>query len=272
MAELKMLVRNALFGPIVPQAVWERLRSLSLRGLNIGGGWDIRESGELWLLDQLAPHLRSRKPAVVFDVGANVGSYSREVVRRLGGGLRLYCFEPAAAPFATLQAALAHDPEVVLNQLGLGDREGQMTLFTDPNNSALASLYRRDLEHVGLELSSSETVTLTTLDAYCLARGISHVDFLKLDCEGHELRTLEGAAQLRANGAIDAIQFEFGGCNLDSRTYLRDFFHLLRPDYRLYRILRRGLAPIPEYHERLEVFTTTNFLALRPNHPLSLRW
>jgi len=66
---------------------------------------------------------------------------------------------------------------------------------------------------------------------------------------------------LRA-GAIHWIQFEFGGCNIDSRTYFRDFFDLLNPQYDVYRLLRNGLFPIRSYHETQEVFTTTNFIAI----------
>jgi hypothetical protein len=47
----------------------------------------------------------------------------------------------------------------------------------------------------------------------------------------------------------------------DARTYLRDFVDAL-PGYRLYRIVREGVVPVA-YDERWEIFTTTNFLAVR---------
>jgi FkbM family methyltransferase len=266
---LKGFAKDVLFGPWVPQRAWERLRTLALRGMNIGGGSTVDDSGELWLLDHLAIALRARTPAVIFDVGANVGSYSKEIVDRFRGAVRLYSFEPAAAPFEKLRATVGMEPGVSLHRLALGDKAGNVTLFSDPGNTGLASLYRRDLRHIGVDMSREETVVQTTLDEFCSAEGVGSIDFLKLDCEGHELRVLHGASDLLRRHAIEAIQFEFGGCNLDSRTYFRDFYEILSPDYRMFRILRKGLAPIPEYHERLEVFTTTNFLALRPTHPLA---
>ena len=66
-----------------------------------------------------------------------------------------------------------------------------------------------------------------------------------------------------AEKRIDFIQFEFGGANVDSRTYFRDFFHLLKPDFRLYRIVRNGLQPIDHYYEGLEQFNTINYLAAK---------
>lgn len=64
-----------------------------------------------------------------------------------------------------------------------------------------------------------------------------------------------------ASGAVDFIQFEFGGTNIDSRTYFQDFYYLLKDQYNIYRILKDGLFQITQYKEVYEVFITTNFLA-----------
>jgi hypothetical protein len=59
------------------------------------------------------------------------------------------------------------------------------------------------------------------------------------------------------------IQFEFGGCNIDSRSYLRDFHDLLGTSYVLHRLLRGGLRELPRYAELQEIFITTNYVAVR---------
>ena len=100
---------------------------------------------------------------------------------------------------------------------------------------------------------------MTTVDAYCAAEGIERVDYLKVDAEGHDLAVLQGAAGMLEVG-VRFVQFEFGGGNIDSRTFLRDFVRLLEPRYRISRVLTDGLEPV-DYSERDEVFLTTNFLA-----------
>ena len=60
--------------------------------------------------------------------------------------------------------------------------------------------------------------------------------------------------------AITNILFEFGGCNIDSRTFFQDFFYLLKDKYHIYRVLQDGLFQISEYREIYEIFLTTNFL------------
>jgi hypothetical protein len=107
------------------------------------------------------------------------------------------------------------------------------------------------------------SVALTTLDQFCVDEDIEHIHLLKLDAEGHELAILRGASHELRSRTIDAIQFEFGGCNLDSRTYIRDFRDILEMhDYRLYRILSDGLAR-SDVSEAAEIFVNSTFLASR---------
>jgi hypothetical protein len=64
---------------------------------------------------------------------------------------------------------------------------------------------------------------------------------------------------------VRMVTFEFGGCNIDSRTYVQDFFYFFAAHgmRAMYRILPwGGLDPIPGYRETLEQFRTTNFLVL----------
>jgi hypothetical protein len=104
---------------------------------------------------------------------------------------------------------------------------------------------------------------MRTLDEYCREKNISRIDFLKLDVEGHELKALAGAKEMLSAGKIDRIQFEFGGCDIDSRSFFQDFFYLLQNRYDIFRILKNGLRPIKKYEETEEIFLTTNFLAVK---------
>lgn len=265
-ARVLAIVANRLLPPLAGrvdcQRHFQRLHALSLECMNIGGGAEVALSGEGRAVAFVADALKDRRAPVVFDVGANVGVYGQTILSAFDGRCSLHCFEPSPATFRELEHNITADDSTRLHQLALSDREGTSTLYSFGDNNALSSLHDRRLDHFGLASNAPVNVRTTTIDAFCTSQGIEQIDLLKLDVEGHELSVLEGARRMLSEGRIHFIQFEFGGCNIDSRTYLQDFFYLLTPTHELHRIIRHGLAPIPAYDERLEVFITTNFLAV----------
>ncbi|MDH3214405.1 MAG: FkbM family methyltransferase, partial [Myxococcales bacterium] len=197
---LRQAVKRALFGRRALQPFWQRLHRLSLSGLNVGGGSNFEDSGELRVIDRFARERPGEGPLIVFDVGANVGGWALAVLERLGKRARLYCFEPSASTFSALVENLGQRENVELLNFGLGDREESTELRTNAALSGLASIYPRRLDHVGVSLDHSEPVRLRRLDDFCRERGIDHIGFLKLDVEGHELKVLEGAKNM-----LDAV-------------------------------------------------------------------
>lgn len=226
------------------QTLWEGLLALSLRCMNIGGGRAPATSGELFVVTGLP------EGATVFDVGANRGQYAT-MVTRARPDLKVHAFEPSQSAFADLQRI----PDIRSHNFGFSDEEATVPLYADDAGSGLSSVYPRDIP--GIPFREIEQVPLRRLDDFCREAGITTIDLLKIDAEGHELAVLRGLGDLRPA----RIQFEFGGGNIDSRTYLRDFFELLS-DYTIYRILPKGLRPVTP-SERMEQFDTTNFLAVR---------
>ncbi len=215
--------------------------------------------------EEVAAAIRFLPPrdAVILDVGANKGDWTRSMLshaaERVG---RIFMFEPSETHREALASLDAG--RCTLVPMAVGAKCGQATLYADTPGSGLGSLHKRRLNHLGLHHDAQQSVTVTTLDAFVLAKSIEHVDFLKMDIEGQELEALRGARQILAERRIRAASFEFGGSNIDSRTYFQDFWYELSPlGFRIYRILTGGrLLPITAYTEDLEAFVTTNYLAV----------
>lgn len=266
---IKTLGRK-LLGPTLGRAryqpLYETLYEVSLAGLNLGEGNDPRLSGERGVIELIAQRTSGdSSPATVFDVGANTGSYVRQLLEVFGHTANIRAFEPAHQTFQILESRLEPRHNLRLYNLGFSDEQRQATLYSPGAGSKLASLHdiRGRLERVGMSATPPETVTLTTIDRFCAAEAIDRIDFLKLDVEGHELRVLLGAREMLETGRVAAIQFEFSAANLDSRTYFRDFYDLLSERYLLHRVLQDGLRPIARYKESYEVFKrATNYLAV----------
>jgi len=225
------------------------------------------QSGERALVDLLAER---DGPLVVFDVGANIGGFSSLVLERLGGRvLSLHSFEPGKAAFARLRDKLHGRADVHLNNCALGAVAGRRQLYFYQEGSSLASLTRRRLDHFRggsrPEDALEETIDVTTLDEYLALCGLDRIDLLKIDVEGHEMDVLNGAAGALRSGKIRLLTFEFGGCNIDTRTYFRDFWYFFRefPGASLFRLTPSGfLCRIAKYRESLEVFRAANYLVI----------
>lgn len=245
------------------QVLFERMHAVALKGLNYGRASDYQHNGEEHVLRKVRGMIKTASP-ILFDVGANKGEFTRRILEVWrGNAFTLYAFEPSPRTFSLLQHALPKESHVQLVNLGMGDKPGVAELFSDKEGSGLASVYPRDLSYHNINFTDHETIALTTLDLFCEEKGIATVDFLKLDVEGHELAVLKGGKKMFDEGRVKVVQFEFGGCNIDSRTFFRDFYIFFAKDFVLYRILSDGLRPIEKYSEKLEVFQSANYLAVR---------
>jgi FkbM family methyltransferase len=248
------------------QPFYEQLLRLALSGLHMGMGAEVGSSGEVAVFKRLRQAVGAQTP-LVFDVGANVGEYCKALLSEYGQSVEVNCFEPSHSAFTTLKNALGSYSNVKLHNLGFSDQNTPATLYADSPGSGLSSVFARRLNHFGIELRHQEEIRLSRLDDFCAENNISYLHLLKLDVEGNELNVLHGAQGMLQKQAIALIQFEFGGCNIDSRTFFQDFYYLLTPGYRICRIVHDGLIPIDQYKEIYEIFKTTNYLAISRKLP-----
>jgi FkbM family methyltransferase len=155
---------------------------------------------------------RTGSPAVVIDVGANIGLLTSRLLKRFPHAT-VHAFEPTPATSEILRERLGGNTRVVINELALTASVGTATFHVDNRTHGGGS--NSLLQHspnfrtrARTDRYQPVTVSTTSLDAYTDARGIDHVDLLKLDIEGAELLALEGATQLLQREAVDFIVSE----------------------------------------------------------------
>lgn len=237
--------------------VLERIerKAAYLRGKGFGGGTAQQEA-------RWAHSLLGSPPRLAIDAGANVGHYTAELRRRTGT-VEIHAFEPSAVNVERLRARFGTDEAISIVPAALSNATGQATLFSNAPGSPLGSLTKRDLDHLGINLDVEEKVSTLRFDDYWRDRlGKRPLDLVKLDVEGHELAVLEGFGE--ALDHVKVLQFEFGGCNIDTRTYFKDFWDLFSSkSFDLYRITPLGYEYIPAYRETEEAFSLSNFIAVK---------
>lgn len=203
---------------------------------------------------------------VVFDVGANIGLYAEALLKLLPSAL-VFAFEPSTSAQKAFENRFNGHANVHLIPIALGGENKALNLYSDKNGSGLASLTKRRIEHFGIEMNYVESISCRKLDDWSREQGI-YPDFIKIDVEGHELDVLNGA--LLALSKVSVVQFEFGGCNIDTRTFFQDFWYFFAANgFSIYRITPSGVVSILSYSEEDEYFSTTNYLAVKKSKEYS---
>jgi FkbM family methyltransferase len=225
-----------------------------IQGLGYGTSSVFEEANQaISKLDHIKDNL------IVFDVGANKGLYSDAIIE-LAPHARVFAFEPNEFSYSKLSERFFGNQKVQAINLAFGQRKELRKLWFDEPGSGMASLTKRKLDHFGISFSRHETVHVETLDNWCGQNGI-FPSLLKLDVEGHEFDVLRGGIQTLQMTQV--VQFEFGGCNIDTRTYFQDFWYFFTEHgFSLFRITPGGLIQLSGYLEEFEHFQTTNYLAV----------
>jgi FkbM family methyltransferase len=202
---------------------------------------------------------RAKSP-LIFDVGANLGTWSIEL-HHLVPAAEIVAFEPSNTTCKSLQNNTRDINQIEVQQLGFSDFIGTTTLYSDVPESGFASLSKRRLDHFGIALDVEEVVDITTLDKFTEELG-RYPDLIKLDVEGHEMSVLVGGERTIEN--VRVVQFEFGGCNLDTKSSFQDFWYwFTQRGFDVYRLTPSGVKKLGQYSEADEIYQTTNYFAVR---------
>jgi FkbM family methyltransferase len=135
----------------------------------------------------------------VLDIGANVGAHVLPLAQLVSNEGQVLAFEPTLYAYQKLRANIELNPNLASRV------EAYQTMLVSPNHeTSHKSIYsswplgaQADLhpKHLG-RLMSTKGATSETLDAVLERLNIAHVDFIKLDVDGHEPGVLAGAAKI----------------------------------------------------------------------------
>ncbi len=233
----------------------EALDELSRRYYKDRQNWcyKIADNGERWLLKQLAD---AKALHVVFDVGANIGGYAREVLEA-NSKAQVHCFEICQPTFDKLYNSLGSEPNISFNDFGLSDQVG-----------TVAVQYCAERDTLSSTVTITNDVTSEVLECkvrtgadYCREKNLQKIDLLKIDVEGSEFSVLSGFGDLLNPETIRVIQFEYGLVNIRSRSLLADFYKLLRNKGYLVGKLFPTHVKFKDYEFTDEDFLGPNYIA-----------
>jgi FkbM family methyltransferase len=217
---------------------------------------------------KLLQSVLTRPPKLMIDIGGNIGDYTARL-RLQSPNSEIIVFEPSATNIDKLKLRFKSDPLIKLAPFALSDSTGESTLYADEPGSGMGSLSKRRLTHFNITFESKEAIKTLRFEDYWIKNLQSRpIDLVKIDVEGHELAVLRGFS--KALIATKAVQFEFGGTDIDTRTFFQDYWYLFKEaGFTIFRLTPFGLQQISSYSEHEECFAFTNFVAVnhREIHP-----
>jgi FkbM family methyltransferase len=182
-----------------------------------------------------------RPGMTVLDIGAHHGLYTLLSAKRVGRRGRVIAFEPSPREYQRLSKHVRVNrcSNVQVESCAIGSEAGEADLFVVDGFRDWGNSLRPPAVP---EPTRTVRVPVRRLDDVLKARGIDHVDFIKLDAEGGELAVLEGAKELLQTAPRPAILAEVQDLRTRPWGYAaRQIMQLLaRWNYRWFAISEAG--------------------------------
>jgi len=157
------------------------------------------------LRTSLVAEIAASKPAVVLDIGANIGLWTTCLAKRFPASV-VHAVEADPRTAATLRRNVQSLSNVAVHEVAIHSSAGRIS-FRSHENPLLSSVLELD-DAIGA--TKAVEVEAITLDQFVRTRLPSCPALVKIDTEGNDMQVLAGAKETLANPQLRAIVMEFG--------------------------------------------------------------
>lgn len=189
-------------------------------------------------LNEAKKHITASAEAsdlVVVDAGADINpinhgaldNFTQMSIDIFGSGSigHIYAFEPVN--YQTYEETYKSNTKVTLIKKALSDTTEKQKFFVATSHG-LSSLIHRPIFDIDGRVDDIVEVETTAIDVFMKEQNLDHIDYLKLDVEGGELKALLGAKKALENQQITFVQFEHGSTFGDAGYSYEDVDKLLQ--------------------------------------------
>lgn len=141
-----------------------------------------------------------RRGDCVWDVGANVGHYTRLFSERVGSAGAVFAFEPSSVNFLRLCEACADLDQAKLLPFGLGREDARLTFEQGADDLGATSRV--------IEAGGGVTVDIRSGASLIRAGDAAPPDAIKIDVEGFESEVLEGLGEYLGRPSLRTVGVE----------------------------------------------------------------
>lgn len=233
---------------------------LALTGYGYNNYEDDYLTGEKFFIDEI---LSSFPSLICFDVGANIGKWSRQVLNSCNVD-QMHLFEPVSSSFNKLTDEFSsfEQAKVRINHSALGDEEATTLIYYGEHLSQASFL--KDASRINyIKQDSYEVVAVDTIDNYVKTAKISRIDVLKIDVEGYERCVLDGGRKFLTCNPPAFIQIEMNRHQIYTSTNLFALLSDFESLYTVYRLMPGGWVRIKLDDPESNIFHFSNYVLVR---------
>lgn len=171
----------------------------------ISSGYDSRFDAVMTA--SLTPVMR------VFDIGANVGYYTKKFAEAVGPSGEVHAFEPVPASAAKVRELQAQYSWIRVHQCAVADQPGEVLMNADGDSTSPTNRIAFHDEC----LAQGIAVPVLTVDQAAADFGVPA--FIKIDIEGYEWHVAQGAVSVLGLKQLRHVFVEIHFALLESRGF-----------------------------------------------------
>jgi FkbM family methyltransferase len=212
----------------------------------VSNGCDMRYNGEFFILEYLLEHCQS-----FVDVGANRGEWSDQVLSLSKNVQTMHLFEPQLKLYNELHTRFSSQ-SVNVYQTALSNKVSEVTFIDEGRSSRISS--NSDKNNYLIKTERLDNIVNEP------------IDFIKVDCEGHDFKVILGSEYLIEKGLNKFISFEYNDLWLEQSSSLLNCIEFFKDfNYEVYRIHHNNIVDF-DYNLLGDYYRYSNFIAVRKTH------
>lgn len=154
--------------------------------------------------EYLEPMLKKLLPVapVILEAGGHVGE-DTVLFTTVWPEATVYTFEPLPSSFEQLAKTTAGLAYIHCYHMALSDHVGSIDFYVNDGNGGASSI-GKPLVQMNAHSFAQQPIQVpcTTIDLWAQEQGVTKIDFMWLDMEGHELAALRHAATVLSNVSV----------------------------------------------------------------------
>ncbi len=178
-------------------------------------------------LKYVKKHLKTKQDVSVIDLGAFLGKYA-QMLHDLLPCARVYTIEACPVNFKSLKKNVSNLGNVFPHNIAICDQCCRTKIFVAKHKkyksrgtSQANSLFESFLVDKPWAKPKAVDMPGLTLSAFCELEGISHVDYLKINCEGCEYKIFDGPLEFLNMTSIMYLQLHSKSKEFTSKSYVK---------------------------------------------------